>query len=80
MFTPIMILWLLSLTAVGIYNILRWNPGVYQALSPYYIFKFFKVTGIDGWIALGGLLLCVSGKYEVYNFWFLFCSFVLLFF
>lgn len=66
MFTPIVILWLLSITAVGIYNTFRWNPRVYQAFSPYYIYKFFKVTGKNGWISLGGLLLCISGKCKTY--------------
>ncbi|PON97731.1 Potassium transporter [Trema orientale] len=67
MFTPVVIMWLLSITAVGIYNILRWNPGVYQALSPYYIYKFFKVTGKDGWISLGGILLCISGSEAMFT-------------
>lgn len=61
-FTPIMILWLLLIAAVGIYNIIEWNPRVYQALSPYYIYTFFKTTGKDGWLSLGGILLCVTGK------------------
>ncbi|KAJ6326692.1 hypothetical protein OIU78_013723 [Salix suchowensis] len=56
MFAPIVILWLLSVAFVGIYNIINWNPRVYQALSPYYIYKFFEETGKDGWISLGGIL------------------------
>ncbi|KAL1364331.1 hypothetical protein HN51_012516 [Arachis hypogaea] len=61
MFPPIMILWLLSIFAVGIYNVIKWNPRVYKALSPYYIYKFFSVTGKDGWANLGGVFLCVTG-------------------
>ncbi|KAH7513853.1 hypothetical protein FEM48_Zijuj11G0026400 [Ziziphus jujuba var. spinosa] len=61
LFTPIVILWLLAIACIGIFNIIKWNPGVYQALSPYYIYNFFKVTGKDGWIALGGILLCLAG-------------------
>ncbi|KAF8380136.1 hypothetical protein HHK36_027618 [Tetracentron sinense] len=61
MFSPIVILWLLSIAAIGIYNIIEWNPRVYQALSPYYIYKFFRDTGKDGWISLGGILLCITG-------------------
>lgn len=60
-FAPIVILWLLSIAFVGIYNIVKWNPRVYQALSPYYIYKFFGETGKDGWISLGGILLCITG-------------------
>lgn len=61
MFTPIVILWLLSIAAIGIYNVIKWNPRVYQALSPHYCYRFFKVTGMDGWISLGGILLCLTG-------------------
>ncbi|KAK7318163.1 hypothetical protein RJT34_02862 [Clitoria ternatea] len=60
-FPPILILWLLSIFMIGLYNIIKWNPRVYQALSPYYIYKFFWVTGKDGWANLGGVFLCVTG-------------------
>ncbi|CAA6654240.1 unnamed protein product [Spirodela intermedia] len=52
LFAPIVILWLLSIGAIGLYNIIHWNPGVYRALNPYYIFKFFRKTGVAGWISL----------------------------
>lgn len=32
-----------------------------SALSPYYIIKFFKETGKDGWVSLGGVLLSIAG-------------------
>lgn len=62
LFAPIMILWLLSIATVGVYNIVTWNPSVYKALSPYYIYVFFRDTGIDGWLSLGGILLCITGN------------------
>lgn len=65
-FTPIMILWVLLIAAVGIYNIIEWNPRVYQALSPYYVYIFFKRTGKDGWISLGGILLCITGTESMF--------------
>ncbi|KAL1108154.1 hypothetical protein V6Z11_D03G094200 [Gossypium hirsutum] len=61
MFAPIVILWSLSIAAIGVYNILKWNPRVYKALSPYYIYTFFRDTRYDGWISIGGVLLCVTG-------------------
>ncbi|KAL4651518.1 hypothetical protein ACB092_01G165800 [Castanea dentata] len=61
LFPPIMILWLLSIAVVGVYNVIKWNPRVYQALSPYYVYKFFWDTGKDGWISLAGIILCVTG-------------------
>ncbi|XP_024526639.1 potassium transporter 1 isoform X1 [Selaginella moellendorffii] len=61
MFAPIVLAWLFSIGAIGIYNIARWNPHVVRALSPYYMYKYFKRTGFDGWISMGGVLLCITG-------------------
>ncbi|WJZ97245.1 hypothetical protein VitviT2T_015866 [Vitis vinifera] len=61
LFAPILIAWLLSISGVGIYNILHWNPRIVSALSPYYAYNFFKETGKDGWRSLGGIVLCITG-------------------
>ncbi|XP_047310352.1 potassium transporter 4 [Impatiens glandulifera] len=61
LFAPIIIIWLFSIAAIGLYNTIHWNPSILRALSPYYIIKFFKETGKDGWISLGGVLLCITG-------------------
>lgn len=65
LFAPILVAWLLSVGGVGLYNIVHWNPGVFRALSPYYAYKFFKVTGKVGWSSLGGIVLCVTGITEL---------------
>ncbi|XP_010921120.1 probable potassium transporter 9 [Elaeis guineensis] len=62
LFAPIVLTWLLCISALGIYNIVYWNPHVYKALSPYYMFKFLKKTKKGGWMSLGGILLCVTGS------------------
>ncbi|XP_074567835.1 putative potassium transporter 8 [Curcuma longa] len=62
LFAPIVMTWLLCLSGLGIYNVLHWNPHVYQALSPYYMFKFLKKTKKGGWMSLGGILLCMTGS------------------
>jgi len=41
-FAPIVVLWLLSIGIIGLYNIIRWNPRIFVALSPHYIAKFFR--------------------------------------
>ncbi|KAL6896907.1 hypothetical protein ACP4OV_007479 [Aristida adscensionis] len=61
MFAPIVVLWLLSIGIIGLYNIIHWNPRICLALSPHYTVKFFKATGRDGWVALGGVLLAITG-------------------
>ncbi|KAG8045165.1 hypothetical protein GUJ93_ZPchr0008g13692 [Zizania palustris] len=62
LFAPVVIVWLLLLGALGVYNIVVWNPRVVHALSPYYIVRFFQRTGRDGWISLGGVLLSMTGN------------------
>ncbi|RVX08905.1 Potassium transporter 8 [Vitis vinifera] len=62
LFAPIVITWLLCISAIGLYNIFHWNPCVYQALSPYYMYKFLKKTQRGGWMSLGGILLCITGS------------------
>ncbi|KAL5710552.1 Potassium transporter 4 [Ranunculus cassubicifolius] len=61
LFAPIVILWLITIFVIGLYNTIHWNPKILTALSPYYIIKFFRETGKDGWISLGGILLAITG-------------------
>ncbi|XP_052187253.1 potassium transporter 6-like isoform X2 [Diospyros lotus] len=60
LFAPIIMMWLLCISALGLYNIFHWNRNVYKALCPYYMYKFFKKTRRDGWMSLGGVLLCIT--------------------
>ncbi|KAF7830872.1 potassium transporter 2 [Senna tora] len=62
LFAPVVLTWLLCISTLGLYNIFKWNPLVYKALSPYYMFKFLKKTRISGWMSLGGILLCITGS------------------
>ncbi|GAV89538.1 K_trans domain-containing protein [Cephalotus follicularis] len=62
LFAPVFLTWLLCISAIGIYNIFHWNPHVYQALSPLYMWKFLKKTQKGGWMSLGGILLCITGS------------------
>ncbi|CAM0909366.1 unnamed protein product [Alopecurus aequalis] len=66
LFAPIVCLWLLCISIIGVYNIIHWNPHVYRALSPYYMYKFLQKTQTGGWMSLGGILLCVTGSEAMY--------------
>lgn len=66
LFAPVVLIWLLCISALGLYNIIHWNSHVYQALSPYYMFKFLKKTRKRGWMSLGGILLCITGQFGIY--------------
>lgn len=62
LFAPIVLGWLIVISTLGIYNIFHWNPNIYEALSPYYMYKFLRKTKKSGWMSLGGILLCVTGN------------------
>jgi len=68
MFAPVVAAWLLCISGIGIYNIFRWNRQVYRALSPLYMFRFLKTTGIEGWLSLSGVVLSITGAYKLVNF------------
>ncbi|KAK4371003.1 hypothetical protein RND71_010478 [Anisodus tanguticus] len=59
LFAPVVVAWLLCISAIGVYNIIHWNPHVYRALSPYYMYKFLKKTQTRGWMSLGGILFII---------------------
>ncbi|XP_021746067.1 potassium transporter 1-like [Chenopodium quinoa] len=61
MFAPIVTAWLLCISSIGVYNIVRWNPSVVNALSPVYMFKLLRNTGMAGWMSLGGVVLSITG-------------------
>ncbi|XP_023526597.1 potassium transporter 6-like [Cucurbita pepo subsp. pepo] len=62
LFAPIVTVWLLCISAIGLYNIIHWNPGVYRAISPRYMLQFLKKTQKGGWMSLGGIMLCITGS------------------
>ncbi|KAG6513078.1 potassium transporter 8-like [Zingiber officinale] len=66
LFAPIILIWLLCISVIGVYNIFYWNPHVYRALSPYYMYNFLKKTQRGGWMSLGGILLCITGSEAMY--------------
>eukprot|EP01018_Ginkgo_biloba_P005529 Gb_07453 [translate_table: standard] len=67
MFAPIVATWLLCISALGLYNIILWNPQIYRALSPFYMYKFIKKNRWGGWKSLGGILLCATGSQALFE-------------
>lgn len=61
LFAPVVLLWLLLIGGVGVYNLLRHDVGVLRAFNPKYIVDYFRRNGGDGWVSLGGVLLCFTG-------------------
>jgi KUP system potassium uptake protein len=64
-FGPVMILWFLSLSALGLPWILR-APAVLGALDPRHAVTFFDQNGFQGFTVLGAVVLVVTGGEALY--------------
>ena len=64
-FGPIMAVWFLAIAAVGLREILR-NPSVLAALSPYYGAELCVAHGWLAFVALGSVVLAVTGAEALY--------------
>jgi len=65
LFAPIMALWFLSIGYFGIIQIIR-EPAVFRALNPLYALDFFINNRIHGIVALGSVVLCITGCEALY--------------
>ncbi len=65
-FGPVMVLWFVVLAALGIRNIAL-EPHVLHALSPYYAFQFLTTGGWVAFLALGAVVLVVTGCEALYT-------------
>ncbi|KAH7432562.1 hypothetical protein KP509_07G028000 [Ceratopteris richardii] len=61
LFAPIVILWLVTISLIGFYNIMKWNPTIIRAVLPQYMYNFMILSGIQGWLSFGGIVLCITG-------------------
>jgi len=66
MFGPIMMLWFLALAVIGVHNIIK-APGVLWALNPWHAVQFFMSHGAASFLALGSVVLCVTGAEALYT-------------
>jgi KUP system potassium uptake protein len=64
-FGPVMALWFLSLATSGFVSILN-VPAVFNAINPYYAFKFLIENGIAGFFVLSQVILCATGGEALY--------------
>lgn len=65
LFGPITLLWFVVLALLGIVHVLK-NPAVLAALSPHYALRFFIDHPGIAFIALGSVVLCVTGAEALY--------------
>ncbi|RZS53182.1 potassium transporter Kup [Sphaerotilus mobilis] len=64
-FGPITLVWFIVLIALGLPHVLS-NPAVLVALSPTYAVGFFVDNPLVAFIALGAVVLCVTGGEALY--------------
>jgi KUP system potassium uptake protein len=64
-FGPIMVLWFGTLAVLGAVNIMH-EPLVLQALSPIYAIRFFAAAPWVAFVALGSVVLAVTGTEALY--------------
>lgn len=65
LFAPIMLLWFLTLAVLGVRSIIG-NPEVLQALNPYWAVHFFLEFKTLSFIALGAVVLSITGVEALY--------------
>jgi KUP system potassium uptake protein len=64
-FGPITLVWFGVLVALGLPHIAD-NPAVLVALNPVYAFHFFTAQPVVAFVALGAVVLCVTGGEALY--------------
>jgi KUP system potassium uptake protein len=64
-FGPVMVVWFVVLAVLGVMHIVT-NPAVLQALSPHHAFAFLLRAPKVAFVALGSVVLCVTGAEALY--------------
>jgi KUP system potassium uptake protein len=64
-FGPVMLIWFLSIAALGIGGIVR-HPDVLVAVSPVHGWRFLTGNGLSGFLILGVVVLGVTGAEALY--------------
>ncbi|XP_030543311.1 potassium transporter 5-like [Rhodamnia argentea] len=60
-FAPIICVWFAFIGTIGLYNFVKYDPGVVRAINPVYIVDYFRRNKKEGWISLGGIVLAITG-------------------
>ncbi|MGH2888756.1 MAG: KUP/HAK/KT family potassium transporter, partial [Solirubrobacteraceae bacterium] len=65
LFGPILLGWFVLIGVLGAHQVIL-HPSVLQGLSPTYAARFLGDHGADGWLTLGGVVLCITGAEAMY--------------
>jgi KUP system potassium uptake protein len=64
-FGPVMTLWFATLGVLGAWHLAH-NPAVLAAINPMHAVAFFAAHGVHAWLALGAVVLAVTGGEALY--------------
>ncbi len=65
LFGPVILLFFVVIAIFGLHQVVL-HPGVLQGLSPTWGARFMVNHGVDGWLTLGGVVLCCTGAEALY--------------
>ena len=66
LFAPIMVTYFIVLAVLGVVHIVQ-SPEILYALNPYYAVRFFVEDGYIAFLALGSVVLAVTGSEALYS-------------
>lgn len=64
-FGPIMVVWFVVIALLGLVQLVQ-QPQVLSALSPHHAVRFFMINGWLAVLALGAVVLCITGAEALY--------------
>ena len=65
LFGPVMFVWFIAIAIAGLAGITR-HPGVLWAIDPRHAAAFLTDRGLNGFLVLGGVVLCITGVEALY--------------
>ncbi|WP_209347357.1 potassium transporter Kup [Pontixanthobacter sp. CEM42] len=66
LFAPVMIVYFTVIASMGAWQIVQ-TPDILWALNPYYAVNFFIIDGFTAFLALGSVVLAVTGSEALYS-------------
>jgi len=67
LFAPIMLIYFLTLASLGVFHILDHPTVLYETLNPWNAFEFFLDDPLPAFIAMGSVVLAVTGAEALYS-------------
>lgn len=65
LFGPVILVFFVVIAVFGLRQVIP-HPGVLEGLSPVWGARFMLDHGVDGWLTLGGVVLCCTGAEALY--------------